>query len=72
MLSHESGLVCPKCQKPGLVRLEHRGEDKDIFECVYCHHEEDLSKHSTKTKNVPGLALTTLLAVLFTLLMLGM
>lgn len=69
MLSHESGLVCPKCQKPGLVRLEHR--DKDIFECVYCHHEEDLSKHSTQTRSIPGLVLTTLIAVLLTLLMLG-
>ncbi|WP_152532095.1 YheV family putative metal-binding protein [Leptolyngbya sp. Heron Island J] len=69
MLSHESGLVCPKCQKQGLVRLEHRGDNKDIFECVYCHHEEDLSKPAAR--NFSGFVFTALIAVLITLLMLG-
>ena len=63
----EAVLECPKCKKTGLVRLHDDGE---IFECVYCRHKEDLGK-SSKGGNLPGLFFTGLLAVLVTLLMLG-
>ncbi len=64
----EAVLECPKCQKQGFVRLHNDGE---VFECVYCRHKEDLGKTPAKTKNFSGLAFTGLLAVLITLLMLG-
>jgi ribosomal protein L37AE/L43A len=34
-------LECPKCKKHGFVRLH---SDSDIFECVYCHYKDDLTK----------------------------
>lgn len=41
MTVNELALECPKCKKQGLVR---RHSESDIFECVYCHHEEGLTK----------------------------
>lgn len=69
MTSRETVLVCPKCQKTGLVRLEHANSE-DIFECVYCHHEENLSAHSSAPQNIPAFLLTTLLAIWVALFML--
>ena len=65
MTSRETVLECPNCKKQGLVRRHTNG---DIFECVYCHHEEDLSKPGG---SLSGLVFTVVLAILLTLLMLG-
>ena len=65
MTSREIILECPNCKKQGLVRRHNNG---DIFECVYCHHEEDLSKPGG---SFPGLIVTAAVAVLLTLLVLG-
>lgn len=65
MAVNELALECPKCKKQGLVR---RHSESDIFECVYCHHEEDLTKPAG---NLPGFMFISLMAVLITLLMLG-
>ncbi|EKV00220.1 putative metal-binding protein (DUF2387) [Leptolyngbya sp. PCC 7375] len=74
MSANESALVCPRCKEQGLVRLEH--SKKDIFECVYCHHEVDLTQSSAKSsaKSSPsmvGLAFTAFLAALVVLIMIG-
>ncbi len=70
MPPYEVALECPKCKKQGLVRLEHSQED--IFECVYCHYKDDLSKPLQKSpKSIPGLILTAVVAVLVTLIMIG-
>ena len=66
MTVNELALECPKCKKQGLVR---RHSESDIFECVYCHHEEDLTKSAGT--NLPGFMFTALIAVLLTLLVLG-
>ncbi len=70
MMPRESALECPKCKKRGLVRLEH--SENDVFECVYCHYKDDLTKGTgTFAGGSPGLIVTALLAVLLTLLVLG-
>ena len=55
MTTYEAALLCPKCKKEGLVRLEHDKQDRDIFECVYCHYKDDLTKRSSQPafKNLP-------------------
>ena len=63
MAVNELALERHECKKQGLVR---RHSKSDIFECVYCHHEEDLTKSAG---NFPGFMFTALMAILVTLLL---
>lgn len=38
-MAGESAFECPKCGKQSLVRLQ---DEKDVFECIYCHYRDDL------------------------------
>lgn len=68
-------LDCPNCKEQSLVRLQHSTDD--IFECVYCHHRENLTKAKSpkqekdkeKDKDTEN-SWTTILAILFSLALL--
>jgi len=61
-------LECPKCKKHGLVRLH---SESDIFECVYCHYKDDLTKNLTSKPFNSGMFWAALLAILMVLVMAG-
>lgn len=66
-----TALECPKCQRQGFVRLyDHAGEESDAWECIYCHHQDDLSRRSHRGNPIDaGFAL--LIAILIALLLIG-
>jgi hypothetical protein len=61
-------LECPKCRKHGLVRLH---SESDIFECVYCHYKDDLTKEAEAKPFSGGMLWAALLAIFIVLVMAG-
>lgn len=61
------GLECPKCHKKGLVRCVH--SEDDLFQCVYCDYQHDLTKSSTSSDSSgSGVFVLTLFMILLMLL----
>jgi hypothetical protein len=55
-------------RKNGLVRLH---SESDIFECVYCHYKDDLTKDLNSKPFASGMFWAALLAILMVLVMTG-